>query len=221
MSGSKTDVIKRIEETKLIVILRGIPAEKLLPVAEALVRGGVGVMEVTYTFGAPGTDPETAEKIRLLTAHFGDRLAVGAGTVTTAEQVRLTKEAGGTLIISPNFDPTVVAETNRVGLVSIPGAFSPTEVVMAHNAGADFVKLFPTGTLGVDYVKALLAPLKGIRLMAVGGVDSASVGAYLKAGACGFGVSSAIVSHADVEAGDYDAIARKARAFVDAIRQHG
>ena len=144
---------------------------------------------------------------------------IGAGTVLTREQVRLTKEAGGLFIISPNVDEAVIRETCALGLVSMPGALTPTEICNAHSFGADFVKLFPAGDMGVGYVKSVKAPLSHIKMLAVGGINEKTIASYLRTGVCGFGIGSNIVSKKMVDENDYQGITALAREFVAAIEK--
>ena len=144
---------------------------------------------------------------------------IGAGTVLTPEQVRLTAEAGGAFIISPNTKQAVIEETKRLGLVSMPGAYTPSEIEDAHEYGADFVKLFPATSLGADYVKAVKAPLSHIRLLAVGGIDLNNIKDYLRAGACGFGMSSNIVDKKLLNEENYKGITDLAARYVAAVKE--
>ena len=213
------EVIDRILKEGLIVIVRGIKNEHLIPMAEAMYRGGVRVLEVTYA--ADGSIPEkaTQEGIRALKAHFGDRMSIGAGTVLSTHQVDLTREAGGEFIISPDVNPEVIAYTKEQGLVSIPGALTPTEAQTAHLAGADFVKLFPVTALGAEYGKAIRAPLSHIRFLAVGGVDERNVKEYLSVGVCGFGISSSLARKDLIEAGDFASIEALSLAFTSTLAE--
>ena len=215
----REDVIKRVESEGLIVILRGIEDEKLIPLAEAMYEGGIRLLEVTFSADGRVSDERTAENIRRLAEHFGERMYIGAGTVLTERQVELTAGAGGRFIISPDTSREVITKTRELGLVSIPGALTPTEIQAAHTYGADFVKLFPVSTMGPDYVKAVRAPLSHIKLLAVGGVDETNMADYLKAGAVGFGVSSSIVDKKALEAGDYAAITALARKYVEVMKR--
>ena len=209
-----------IQKYKLIAILRGVKQEELLPLCEALYRGGVRLVEVTYA--ADGTQNlETAAKIRFLAEHFADRMAIGAGTVVDTEQVVLTREAGGSFIISPNTVESVIRKTKELGMISIPGALTPTEVAAAHGFGADFVKLFPVGCLGSGYVKAISAPLSNIRLLAVGGIDNSNLTEYLRAGVCGVGVGANIVNKELLKKGDFEAIASLAFEYTAQIAEYG
>ncbi len=205
----KNQIIKTIEDCGIIAILRGYTKEQCLRIGEGLLRGGINCMEITYPANAdPG---ETAEIIHALHTTFGNTLAVGAGTVLTAEQVKRTHEAGGSYIISPNADAEMIAETAKCGLVSIPGALTPTECAAAWKAGADFVKLFPMSNMGAGYLKTISAPLSHIRFLAVGGVKTANFSEYLSAGACGFGIGGALGYKEAVETNDYSIVTRCAK----------
>lgn len=213
----KETIIKEIEKHKIIAILRGVADDKLLPVAQALYDGGIGLLEVT--FKSDGSENQaTAEKIKTLCDNFGDKMMIGAGTVLTVEQVRLAKAAGALYAISPNANENVIKETCRVGMVSIPGAFTPTEIAAADSYGADFIKLFPTVSLSKEYIKAVKAPLSHIRLLAVGGIDTENISDYIKCGVCGFGIGSNIVKADLVEKGDYAAITALAAEFIKAAK---
>lgn len=213
----KGKVIEEISRCKIIAILRGIPKDKLIPVAQALYDGGIRVLEITYSANGRVLDEETAENIRMLSEQFEGKLYIGAGTVLTTKQVKLTKEAGGLFIISPNTDKEVIEETVRCGLVSIPGALTPSEVTYAHKCGADFVKLFPVTSLGAEYVKAIRAPLSHIKLLAVGGINQYNMKEYLSAGVCGFGIGSNITDKEMIAANDWEGIVKLAKEYIEAL----
>ena len=206
-------VISAIEKNKVIVIVRGVERAKLIPLCEAMYEGGIRLVECTYDASGKTSDEETAANIEMLARHFMGRMHVGAGTVLTKKQVALTKEAGGVFIISPDTDEEVIRATKAAGLVSIPGAITPTEIKAAHKAGADLVKLFPVDIYGPRYVKILKAPLSNIRMLAVNGITAENMGEYLAAGACGVGVGSGIVKGQLVTAGDFAAITALARQY--------
>jgi 2-dehydro-3-deoxyphosphogluconate aldolase/(4S)-4-hydroxy-2-oxoglutarate aldolase len=212
----RESVINAVKEHKLIVILRKIEEKKLIPLCEALYRGGVRLVEVTYPQGED--DTATAAAIKNLAEHFAGRMLIGAGTVLTEKQVELTKAAGGRFIISPNVNSAVIKKTVELGLVSMPGALTPTEIEAAHEAGADFVKLFPISSLGPEYVKAVRAPLSAVELLAVGGVDLNNMADYRKAGACGFGIASSITDKKMIAEENYEGIEALARAYVEAAK---
>lgn len=211
--------IERIEKTGIVVIVRGVEREKLLPLAEAMYRGGIRALELTYDARGEVTDEETADRIRMLAEHFAGRMTIGAGTVLTEKQVRLTKYAGGEFIISPDANPDVIKATRLLGLVSIPGALTPTEIAAAYRAGADFVKLFPVTAFGPGYVKAVSAPLSHVRFLAVGGITEKNIPEYMAAGVRGIGVGSNIVDKALLEKEDYEGITAKAMLYTQLLEK--
>jgi 2-dehydro-3-deoxyphosphogalactonate aldolase len=170
----------------LVAILRGLTPEEAPAVGDAIVEAGFGLLEV------PLNSPRPLESIALLRARFPEAL-VGAGTVLDAEQVRAVHGAGGELIVSPNFDAAVIAETVRLGMISLPGVMTPTEAFGALAAGAIGLKLFPAELASPAVVKALLAVLpRGTPLMPVGGITPAGMADWRAAGATGFGIGSAL-----------------------------
>ena len=214
----REQIIQTVEKEKLIVIVRGVETEKLLPLAEAMYEGGIRLLEVTYSANGKVSDEETAKNIRMLAEHFAGRMYVGAGTVLSEKQVELTYQAGGGFIISPDTCPAVIEKTRQLGMVSMPGALTPSEIQTAHKAGADFVKLFPVTSLGVGYVKAVKAPLSHIKLLAVGGVDENNMADYLKAGVSGFGVGSNIIDKKMLAENDWAGITALAKKYVQAVK---
>ena len=214
----KEEVLSLIEEEKIIVIVRGVEKEKLIPLAEAMYKGGIRLLEITYSQSGVPSDEETADSIRLLSEHFKGRMLIGSGTTLTEKQVELTKNAGGTFIISPDVNVEVIKKTRELSLVSIPGALTPTEITTAHAAGADFVKLFPITNLGVSYFKAVSAPLSAVKYLAVGGIDENNMKEYLDAGIKGFGIGSNIVNKKMISANDFEKITELAKKYVEAVK---
>lgn len=211
----ENNILKVVEKEKIIVIVRGVESKKILPLAEAMYDGGIRLLEITYSTG----NTETTENIRRLKEHFGESMYIGAGTVLTEEQAELTKDAGGEFIISPNTVPEVIRKAKALGMVSMPGAYTPSEIQLAHNSGADFVKIFPAVSLGAEYIKAVKAPLSNIKLLAVGGINEHNMKEYLNAGVCGFGIGSNIVDQKRIEKNDFKAITELAKRYVSAV--HG
>ena len=156
---SHYEALTRIKAAKLVAILRHVPTEKLDGVVEALMAGGVRVLEFTFDHDRADCVKENAEKIRHTVEKYGGRVLVGCGTALTVQEVEAAGDAGACLVISPNVDYGVIRRTRQLGMVSMPGALTPTEIVAAHGAGADIVKLFPAGTLGVSYIKAVRGPV--------------------------------------------------------------
>ena len=206
-------VIEALNRGKIVVIVRGVESEMLIPMTEAMYKGGIRLLEVTYSADGRISDEDTAENITKLADHFEGRMFIGAGTVLTEKQVELTKAAGGMFIISPDTNPDVIRKTRELGMVSMPGALTPSEITAADRAGADFVKLFPITNMGTEYVKAVKAPLSHVKLLAVGGVDENNMADYYKAGACGFGIGSNIVNKKLIDANDFAAITELAKKY--------
>lgn len=211
-------IINLILEEKIIAIVRGAEPEQCKAVAKALYAGGIRLMEITYDQKRPESWQATANAIGALAREYEGRMFVGAGTVTCTELVEMTAKAGGAFIISPDTDVEVIRKTRELGLVSMPGAMTPSEIKIAHNAGADFVKLFPVGNLGASYLKAVKAPLSHIKIMAVGGVNEDNAAEFIKAGAVGLGVGGNLAKKAWIEAGEFDKLTAAAKALVEAVR---
>ena len=211
-------VIQEILDKKIIAIVRGVGPEQCMKVADALYAGGIRLMEVTYDQKNPNSFQATADAIAAIAKAYEGRMEVGAGTVTTPELVEMTAKAGGKFIISPDVNVDVIKRTVELGLVSMPGAMTPTEVMTAHWAGADYVKLFPIGDLGVSYVKAVRAPISHVKLMAVGGVNENNIADFLAAGVYGVGVGGNLANKKWIEAGEFDKITEVAKNMVNIIK---
>ena len=214
----KNAIKNSIKENKLIAIVRGVEPETCVRIAQALYDGGFRLMEITYDQKHPETWENTAQTIGAVAEAFAGRMYIGAGTVTCPELVELTHKYGGQFIISPDVNEAVITRTCELGMVSIPGALTPTEVTTAHRAGADFVKLFPAGVFGAGYVKAVKAPISHIDLLVVGGVNENNVASFLAAGAIGAGIGGNLVNAAWVKANQYEKITETARLLVDSVK---
>ena len=214
----KNEIKNSIKENKLIAIVRGVEPETCVRIAQALYDGGFRLMEITYDQKHPETWESTAQTIGAVAEAFAGRMYIGAGTVTCPELVELTHKYGGRFIISPDMNEAVITRTCELGMVSIPGALTPTEITSAHRAGADFVKLFPAGVFGASYIKAVKAPISHIDLLVVGGVNENNVASFLSAGAIGAGIGGNLVNAAWVKAGQYEKITETARALVAAVK---
>ena len=211
-------VIQKILDEKVIAIVRGIYDEECLRLAQALHAGGVNLLEVTFDQKSMEERLRTVETLKLLNCELGAEMAFGAGTVTDPEMVQLAKEGGAKFIIAPDTDPAVIKATLEAGMVSIPGAMTPTEIKQAHDCGADFVKVFPASHLGVSYIKAVSAPLSHIRMLVVGSVDGSNVQDYLAAGAVGAGVAGCLFKKDWIRAGEWDRITEASRSFTALLR---
>ena len=210
-------IIQKILDKKAIAIVRGVYGEDCVKLAAALADGGMELLEVTFDQRSAEERQRTCDTIRALNAELGDRMAFGAGTVTTVEMVEMAKEAGAQFIISPDTNEAVIKATVAAGMVSVPGALTPTEIAHAYNCGADFVKLFPANAMGPAYLKAICAPLSHVRILAVGGVDDRTVNDYLAAGAVGAGVASCLFRKEWIQAGEWERITEAAKAFCQVL----
>lgn len=197
--------IESLDALPLIAILRGLKPDEAVEVGEAIVAAGFRCLEV------PLNSPEPLESIRRLRQALDGRALVGAGTVLNVAAAREVAQAGGQLIISPNTNVEVIAETKTLGLLSLPGFFTPSEAFAALDAGADALKLFPAEIAGPKGLKAVRAVLPAeTRIYPVGGVDPDSMGAWRSAGASGFGIGSAVFKPGQ----SAEQVARQAAAFV-------
>ncbi len=213
----REEVINDIIKNKIIVIMRGYTTEELLFAVEAMEKGGIRLVEVTFDQSGKIPNEQTAEQIKALSERFRGRVRIGAGTVMTPEQVELAYNAGAEYIISPDCYRAVIEKTRELGMVSLPGAITPTEAANAHRWGADFVKLFPNSEFKPSYIKALAAPLSHIKFLAVGGVNADNLKEYLAAGAVGIGVATAIASRDYIKKGDSMGITELARKFTSQL----
>ena len=215
----RAQVLEAVEKERLIAIIRNPDQRSLKPAMEAIWQGGVRMAEITFDRSGKVSKEETARTIAYLVQEFEGRMYVGAGTVTSKREVLLAYEAGASFIISPNCDPEIIALTRRIGMVSIPSAFTPTEIAKALDSGADFVKLFPADQVSKGYVKAVKAPLSDAKLLAVGGVTAENTAELIANGFCGVGVGSNLYDKVLIERGDFDALQALARQFVTAAKQ--
>lgn len=211
------DVIELVQETRVIAIVRGLDTG-FSQLVRAMYDGGIRAVEVTFNQKDSTQWEKTTNAIREIKALMGDKMAVGAGTVTTVELVQLAFDAGAEFIVSPDVNEDVIRRTKELGMVSMPGALTPTEVLQAHKAGADFVKVFPAGTLGSGYIKAIRGPLNHIRLLAVGGVSEKNAGEFMKAGCAGVGVGGNLVNKDWIAAGEFDKITELSRELCDSVK---
>lgn len=216
---NKKNILQAILEKKIVAIFRGIEPEKCSRSANALYDGGIGLCEVTFQRREKEQGyPTTLQGIRNIIAGADGRdLLVGAGTVLTTEQVALAWSAGAQFIITPTINTEVIRLANELGMVTMPGAFTPTELETAYEAGADLVKVFPASDLGPGYFKSVRGPLGHIPLVAVGGVNLENAKAFLDAGAVGLGIGGNLVSKKLIDAGRYEELTELAKQYAQLI----
>jgi 2-dehydro-3-deoxyphosphogluconate aldolase / (4S)-4-hydroxy-2-oxoglutarate aldolase len=205
--------LARVFDSGLVAILRAPTGQRLADVAEALLAGGVDVVEVTFTVpGAAGVLEQVADRL-------GDRVLLGAGSVLDTETARIAMLAGAEFIVSPTVNLDVIEMCRRYGKPVMPGAMTPTEVLAAWQAGADIVKVFPSEVTGPKHLKAIHGPLPQIPLMPTGGVNLDTAAEFLRAGACALGVGGALAPARAIADGDVAQIESLARQFVEVVKR--
>jgi 2-dehydro-3-deoxyphosphogluconate aldolase/(4S)-4-hydroxy-2-oxoglutarate aldolase len=211
MSETTQQIIERVG---LIPVLRAKSVAQGRAVVDAMVAGGVTVVEVTMTV------PGAIDLIKELKKAYGSGLLLGSGTVTTADQAQATIDAGAEFVVSPSLHPEVIAKTKANKRISCPGALTPTEAISAWDAGADYVKIFPCSAVGgASYLKSLLAPFPHLKLIPTGGVTLDTAASFIKAGARALGVGSDLVNLAAVDAGNAETITETARAYLKVLAE--
>lgn len=198
----------------IIAIIRGFEPDVCLRLSEAYVKGGIDMVEVTFNQKDPRSWKDTAAAIRSIKDHFAGSVKVGAGTVLTEEQLLMCEDAGGEYMVTPNVNTSLIRKCVADGLMAMPGAITPTEAVDAFNAGASYVKLFPAGVFGPEYVKALVAPLSHIPFLAVGGIGPHNIADFIKAGCVGAGVGGNLTNKEWISNGEWDKITETAASLV-------
>ena len=201
-----------IERVGLIPVVRAKSVAQGQAIVDAMIAGGVTIVEVTMTV------PGAIDLLKELKKEYGAKLLLGSGTVTTADQAQATIDAGAEFVVSPGLFPDVIRVTKANGKTSCPGALTPTEAITAWDAGADYVKIFPCSAVGgASYLRALLAPFPHLKLIPTGGVTLQTAESFIKAGACALGVGGDLVSLAAIDAGRPETIAETARAYLKVI----
>lgn len=206
-----------IQQAQIIAIIRGVASEDMIKTVQALLDGGIRFVEVTFNQAASLS--ETAGALSSICSRFGSAISLGAGTVMTPEQVHAAKDSGAEYIISPNVDTEIIRETKALGMLSIPGAFTPSEICLAYASGADAVKLFPAGSLGANYVKNLREPLGHIPLIAVGGIGLDNTADFFNAGVAAVGIGGRLVDKAAISQGRFEHITELARQYTGRVSQ--
>jgi 2-dehydro-3-deoxyphosphogluconate aldolase/(4S)-4-hydroxy-2-oxoglutarate aldolase len=209
MSNPTAEIIERVG---LIPVLRARNAGQAHAVVQAMIAGGVTVVEVTMTV------PGAIDVLKELKQEYGSKLLLGSGTVTTASEAQATINAGAEFVVSPSLHPEVISATKTNGKLSIPGALTPTEVITAWRAGADYVKIFPCSAMGgASYLKSVLAPFPFLKLIPTGGVTLETAATFIQAGARALGVGSDLVNLAAIDAGHPETITDTARAYLKVL----
>jgi 2-dehydro-3-deoxyphosphogluconate aldolase / (4S)-4-hydroxy-2-oxoglutarate aldolase len=211
VSTSRFAIAQQIEQLGVVAVIRMKDPANVRAVVDALVAGGVRALEVTMTV------PRAIELIRELAPTMPAGFLLGAGTVTDADTARAVVDAGASFIVGPVFRAEVIAACHERDVPAIPGCFSPTEILDAHEAGADIIKVFPATALGPQFIKDVRAPLPHVKLMPTGGVTLENAGDWIRAGAVAVGIGSALVDAAAIESGRYNVIAANAQRVVSTV----
>lgn len=209
----KHEIVDRLLNPGVVAVIRADDSTQLLDVARALEAGGVTAMEVTMT------TPNALEVIRAVNTQLGDRVLMGVGTVLDTETCRMAILAGAKFVVTPVMKPEVITLCNRYSIPIVCGAYTPTEALTAHEAGADFIKIFPADSLGPNYIKALLAPLPQLRIIPTGGVDLHTAGDFIQAGCVAVAAGGSLVSKTILKTNDWSTLTQTAQSMVKAVAQ--
>jgi 2-dehydro-3-deoxyphosphogluconate aldolase/(4S)-4-hydroxy-2-oxoglutarate aldolase len=210
---SRQDQLQTILDCGIVAVIRAQQSQQLVEVARALAEGGVNVVEITFTV------PDALNVLRQVESELGGRVLLGAGTVLDAETARAALLAGAEYIVAPTLNIDVIRLCHRYDKLVIPGAFTPTEILAAWDAGADIVKVFPADVLGPAFFKAMKGPLPQVRLMPTGGVDLSTAPAFLSAGACCLGVGSQLAEPQAIAERNFARIRDVARRYREIVTQ--
>jgi 2-dehydro-3-deoxyphosphogluconate aldolase/(4S)-4-hydroxy-2-oxoglutarate aldolase len=217
MKKFKEKTIELILKNKIIAIMRNVEPKKVVKTAEALYNGGIRLIEVTFNQNSATGIEDAIASIGKIAANFGDTICVGAGTVVNVKQLSAANESEVQYIISPNVCSEVIRKTVDYGMVSIPGAMTPTEVINAYDDGADFVKIFPAANLGINYIKAISSPINHIPLLAVGGINEKNCSEFLNTGIAGVGIGGDLVNLKLIQEDKFDELTILAKKYTGQI----
>jgi len=206
------DTLTSILKHKIVVIIRGIDPDDFLKVAGALLEGGLNIMEITLN------SKNALSVLKEAVLQLGDQLLIGAGTVLNAVSAKEAISAGAKFIVSPSLDIETIRATKQLGAVSIPGAFTATEILSAYNNGADIIKVFPA-SIGANYLRDLHGPFPQIPMMPTGGVNLTNIREFQKAGAVAYGIGSALIDASQKMTKDYlIQVTEKAKQFAEVVK---
>jgi len=209
----KSNMLEQLLEHKIIAILRGVEAAYAIPTGQALIDGGIKLMEITMN------TPGAVQMIEQWRTAFDDKAFVGAGTVIDMDHAREAVAAGAQFMISPNLDKEVIAYGHQHGVPVWPGVMTPTEIIQAIKAGAEAIKLFPMGTLGIQYLEEIRGPLNDIPIIATGGVRFDNISSYFAAGANAVGMGSKLIDLKLARNGEFDQIVAQVKQFTTLVKE--
>ncbi|MEZ4746234.1 MAG: bifunctional 4-hydroxy-2-oxoglutarate aldolase/2-dehydro-3-deoxy-phosphogluconate aldolase [Calditrichia bacterium] len=209
---SRFEIVQKIIDDGAVAVIRMSDSQKLLRVAEALLEGGISALEITMT------TPNALKVIEEASRQLPGEVLIGVGSVLDSETARLAINAGAKYVVSPIFKTEIVQTAHRYNLPVMPGCFTPTEILTAHEAGADIVKVFPADVVGMPFFKAIKAPMPHLNLMPTGGVSLTNAGDWLKAGACAVGVGGALLDKQAIADGNFAKLTENARILRQSIQ---
>jgi 2-dehydro-3-deoxyphosphogluconate aldolase / (4S)-4-hydroxy-2-oxoglutarate aldolase len=206
-------IVESIIESGAVAVIRMSNSDKLLKVVDAIREGGVSSIEITMT------TPDALAVIEEIARRKSDDIVLGVGSVLDAETARRAIDAGAQYVVSPVMKPEIIHTSHRYDCPAMPGAFSPTEILAAHEQGADIVKVFPADVVGMAFFKAIKAPMPHLQLMPTGGVTLTNAGDWLKAGACAVGIGGALLDKKAIEEERYETLTDNARQLIESIQK--
>ena len=210
---SRLAILQKVTTEKAVAVIRMSDSAKLMKVAEALMEGGLSILEITMT------TPNALKVIEEATKTFDSGMTIGVGSVLDAETARLAINAGAQYVVSPIFKPEIIHTSHRYDVPAMPGCFSPSAILEAHEQGADIVKVFPADVLGMAFFKAIKAPMPHLNLMPTGGVSLTNAGEWIKAGACAVGIGSALLEKQAIDEGNWNKLKENARLLRSTLDQ--
>src|SRR5437763_6469748 len=210
---TKSEIISLLTNPGIIAVVRAPKAEQVLPLSEALIAGGVIAVEITTT------TPNAVEAIRKATQQIGSRAVIGIGTVLDAPSCRAAIQAGAEFVVSPILRPELVPLCHAADRPVMLGAYTPTEAQLAHKAGADFIKIFPSDSLGPNYIRAIRAPLPHLRIIPTGIAKADDISQFIKAGCVGVGLGSLLITRQILQESNWPELTRRARELVALVRK--
>jgi 2-dehydro-3-deoxyphosphogluconate aldolase/(4S)-4-hydroxy-2-oxoglutarate aldolase len=209
----ENSTVKSLIECGAVAVIRLSDAGKLIKVAEAIYEGGISGIEITMTV------PDAIKVIGQASKELGSYMNIGVGSVLNSETAQKAIDAGAKYVVSPIFKKEIIDTAHKNGIPAMPGAFTPTEIQNAHEAGADIIKVFPADVVGMTFFKGILAPMPHLKLMPTGGVSLNNAGEWLEAGACAVGVGSALLNKKAIEESNYAVLTNNARILMESINK--
>lgn len=209
----KADIRELVINNPVLAIMRGVPKERIIDYAGAIVDGGIGFFEVALN------SPDVLSEIAMLRKHFGDSVCIGAGTAITVERAKAAIEAGAQFLLSPSTNEDVLQYCHGEGIAIMPGALTPTDVSLCLRYGFDTIKLFPAGDMPMSYVKSLKGPFDETEYVAIGGVNSSNAADFIKAGYIGIGLGSNLMPKDAIKMGDYKTASESVYNILESVRK--